>query len=237
MKKTSAQKTISAIYMLEQGHSLSKVAAKLSLSKATVQRIRKAHLSRLVQRKPGYPKLLSVQQTRQIVRKITSGQLDTAVDATKFLQQHEQVTVDANTVRRALKQSGLKSAVKQKKPLLRPSHLQACLAFAKRHQDWTVDDWKHVIWSDETKINRFGSDGRKWCWKWPGARLGSNQVQKTLKHGGGSIMVWGCMTAERSGFLTKIEGGLDAELYCSILEDELKQTMEWYRLEHNKVIF
>ena len=37
--------------------------------------------------------------------------------------------------------------------------------FAIAHQDWTVEDWKRIVWSDETKINRLGSDGRKWVWK------------------------------------------------------------------------
>ena len=34
--------------------------------------------------------------------------------------------------------------------------------FAEEHKDWTVEDWKRVIWSDETKINCLGSDGKKW---------------------------------------------------------------------------
>ena len=33
------------------------------------------------------------------------------------------------------------------------------LDFAIAHQDWTLDDWERVIWSDETKINRFQSEG------------------------------------------------------------------------------
>ena len=28
-----------------------------------------------------------------------------------------------------------------------------------------MEDWKRVIWSDETKINRIASDGRQWVWK------------------------------------------------------------------------
>ena len=33
--------------------------------------------------------------------------------------------------------------------------------FAEAHKDWTVEDWKRVMWSDETKINYLGSDGKK----------------------------------------------------------------------------
>ena len=27
--------------------------------------------------------------------------------------------------------------------------------FAKKYWEWTIDDWSHVIFSNETKINRF----------------------------------------------------------------------------------
>jgi hypothetical protein len=52
--------------------------------------------------------------------------------------------------------------VKKKKPLLSVKHRKTRLAFAQKYGKWTVEDWKRVIWSDETKINRFGSDGREW---------------------------------------------------------------------------
>ena len=42
-----------------------------------------------------------------------------------------------------------------------------------------------------------------------------------LKHGGRSLMVWGCITSCGVGYMTKIEGNLDAELYCNILHDKL----------------
>ena len=34
------------------------------------------------------------------------------------------------------------------------------LDWAIVRKDWTVEDWKMVIYSDETKINHIGSDGR-----------------------------------------------------------------------------
>ena len=59
----------------------------------------------------------------------------------------------------------MKAVVKKKRPLLKPRHIKARMDFAVAHQDWTLEDWKRVVWSDETKINRLGSDGRKWVWK------------------------------------------------------------------------
>ena len=59
----------------------------------------------------------------------------------------------------------MKSVVKKKCPLLLPHYRRARVDFALAYKDWTVDDWKHVIWSDKIKINCIGSDGRRWAWE------------------------------------------------------------------------
>ena len=59
----------------------------------------------------------------------------------------------------------MKAVVKQKQPFLFVKHCKEHMDFAIAHKDWTLEDWEKVIWSDETKINRLGSDGRKWAWK------------------------------------------------------------------------
>ena len=69
------------------------------------------------------------------------------------------------------------------------------LDFALAHQDWTVEGWKLVVWSDETKINRLGSDGRVWGWKKAGEGLSDRLARETAKFGGECLMMWGCMYA------------------------------------------
>ena len=51
------------------------------------------------------------------------------------------------------------SAIKVKKPLLTAKHMKRRLAWAKKYQNWTTDDWRRVVFSDETKVNVWGSDG------------------------------------------------------------------------------
>ena len=69
------------------------------------------------------------------------------------------------------------------------------------HVIWfALEDWKKVVWSDETKVNCLGSDGRKWVWKRAGEGLTNRLVQGTQKFGGGSLMVWGCMLWEGTGY-------------------------------------
>ncbi len=69
--------------------------------------------------------------------------------------------------------------------------------------------WNHVLWSDETKIKWFGSDGVKRVWRQPGEEYKGKCVLPTVKHGGGSVMVWGCMSAAGTGELQFIEGTMN----------------------------
>ena len=63
------------------------------------------------------------------------------------------------------------SAIPAHTPLYHTVHRRKWLAFALKHKEWTVEDWKRVMWSDETKINRIGSDGKQWVWKQVGEVL------------------------------------------------------------------
>ena len=68
--------------------------------------------------------------------------------------------------------------------MLSAKNIKSRLVFAKIQKDWTVEDWNRVIWSDETKINRFYSDGKEWCSIRDSEQIQSRHVQQTVKHGG-----------------------------------------------------
>lgn len=68
-------------------------------------------------------------------------------------------------------------------------------------------------------------------------RLTDRDIQGTVKFGGGRIMMWGCMTAKGVGFACRIDGNMDAEIYVDILDNYLLQTIEYYKLDTNNIIF
>ena len=51
------------------------------------------------------------------------------------------------------------------------------------------DYWKHVIWSDESKFNLFGSDGKIMVWRSTMEEYDPKCFVPTVKHNGGSVMV------------------------------------------------
>ena len=209
------------------------MADKVHVSTTTVHRIRSSIGPSLPRSHGGHPARLSAQDQCLLTRKVTSGAADTAPELKKLLD----LDVSLKTIRRSLKKAGLKAAVKQKKPFLSKAHKRRRLEFALEHQHWTLDDWSRVVWSDETKINRLGSDGRSWVWKKPGSGLKEQHVSGTVKFGGGSLMVWGCMTPQGVGYMCKIDGRMDAELYTTILQDDFLKTVEFYGLDRENLIF
>ncbi len=51
-------------------------------------------------------------------------------------------------------------------------------------------------------------------------------VLPTVKHGGGSIMVWGCMSAAGTGELQFIKGTMNANMYCDILKQSMIPSLQ-----------
>ena len=70
-----------------------------------------------------------------------------------------------------------------------------------------------VIWSDETKINCFGSDGRRKIWIDEAKKKSKHTSKQTAKFSGGSLMLWGCMSWDGVGRACKIDGRMDSEFY------------------------
>ena len=171
------------------------------------------------------------------IQLIGTGKAENAVQVTRTLQDVKNQSISPQTICCHLKKAGMKAVVKKKCPLLTKCHRQARMDFALSHRDWTIEDWKQVIWSDETKINCIGSDGKKWAWKKAGEELSNRLVEGTVKFGRGSLMMWGCMTWDSVGMACKMDGKMDTDLYIQILEDELQQTLEYYGKTPNDIIF
>ncbi len=93
----------------------------------------------------------------------------------------------------------------RRKPLLKLAHKKACKQFAEDNLAKSMNYCNHVLWSDESKVNLFDSDG--------------------VQHGG-SIMVLGCMTTAGTGELRFIEGDMDSNMYCDILKKKMMSSLQ-----------
>ena len=66
-------------------------------------------------------------------------------------------TISTSTVQWRLRESGLHGPIAAKKPLLRMNKKKKRIVWAKKHKEWTLNQWKSVLWSDESKFEIVGS--------------------------------------------------------------------------------
>jgi len=237
MRSLSSAQLERILFLLDSGNSATQIASQTGHSISVISKIRSQHRSSLLKSSGGRPSKLSPANIRHAVNLITSGKATTAVDITKTLTSITNQPLSTQTVCHNLKMAGMKAVVKKKKPKLTKKHKKDRLDFALKHQYWTIEDWKKIVWSDETKINRFGSDGKKWAWKKKGEGLSDRLIEPTIKFGGGSVMVWGCMLWDGVGYAVKIDGRMDGPLYVQIMEDDLQNSLEYYGYTPDNIIF
>ena len=194
MKTVSDAKRNDVISLLNSGHTVSEIARRVNVSQATVCRIEKKACPDREKLKGGRPSKLTTADKRYCVHKITKGGLDNAVQVKKELRRNLHVNVSANTVRRALRDNGLGALPKVKKPEISDENAKDRLRWCKNRIDWTLEDWKRVIFTDEARINRFTSDGRIWCRKRDSEEIKPRHTKKTKKHGGNHIMIWSAIS-------------------------------------------
>lgn len=237
MKKTSNEVIIRVKSALLRGLSQPKIAKIERVHQSTISRIRKSLNLNTPPAFPGRPKILSDADIQLCARNIRTGKIQSVVALQDDLSKWHGKAISRSAIANSLHAVGFKARTKQKKPMLSPKNVKSRLAFAKKYKNWTVDEWRKVIFSDETKINRFGSDGREFTWRKDGEQLRPHNIRQTLKHGGGSIMVWSCMSAKGPGYIQCIEGKMNAKDYQGILESDLLDTFEHYGYSLDEVIF
>lgn len=121
-------------------------------------------------------------------------------------------------VRNSLTKNALNGRVAAKKPLLRSANIKKRLAFAKAHVDWSEKQWSRVLFTDESKFEFFGNKRRIYVRRFANERFKNYCLKPTVKHGGGSVMVWGGICVRGVTRLKLIVGKMDSSAYKTILQ-------------------
>ncbi|MBN3286977.1 TCB1 transposase, partial [Polyodon spathula] len=180
------------------------------------------HTTQALPRK-GRPSKLSAQTRRRLVREATERPTITLKELQSSVA-GSGVMVHQSTISRALHKTGLYGRVARKKQLLKKYHLKAHLELARKHESDPVAIWEKVLWSDETKVELFGQNSKRYVWRKPNTAHASRHTIPTVNNGGGSSMLWGCFSSAGTGHLVTTEGRMDGAKYRKILQEHLLQS-------------
>ncbi|KAL0146548.1 hypothetical protein M9458_058179 [Cirrhinus mrigala] len=150
------------------------------------------------------PAKLSYRGRRALVREVKNNPKITVAELQRCSREMGE-SCRKSTITAALHQSGLYGRVARRKPLLSARHMKARMEFAKKH----LKDSK-----------------MRYVWRKPGTAHHLSNTVPTVKHGGGSIMLWGCLSAAGTGRLVAIKGKMNAAKYRDILDENLLQSAQ-----------
>jgi hypothetical protein len=129
------------------------------------------------------PAKLSSLDRRALVKKVIKNPMVTLTEVQSSSVEMREPSI-RTTISATLHQSDLYVRIARRKPLLSKRHMTACLEIDKRH-DKTLRPGTRFSGYDETQIELFGLNAKLHIWKKP-------VTIPTVKHGGGSIILWGC---------------------------------------------
>lgn len=207
------------IALHRKGKGYKKIAQLLDVPRNTVGSIvrkYKAKGSVATEHGRGRKKKLSVKSRRFLRREVEKNPRLTS----KELQQdlvRAGTDVSVWTVRRALRTEGFHARTPRRTPLLRDRHKKSRLQYAQNNLDKPQKFWDTVLWTDETKLELFGPMDQRYVWRKKNTAYEEKNTLPTVKHGGGSIMLWGCFASSGTGNLYRVNGIMDSTQYQDIL--------------------
>ena len=161
----------------------------------------------------GRKSVLTKSDERYIAQSATRNRRATLSELTNFFNVSRKQKICETTLRKSLRKQGMRGRVACRKPLLSPVNIKKRLLFAKTYRHWTPEDWENVLFTDETKMELFGTNRRLFVRRRVHERYKTNCLIPTMKHGGGSIMIWGAVSSKGVGPLRLVTGTMDAKWY------------------------
>ncbi|KAF4414769.1 hypothetical protein FACUT_13982 [Fusarium acutatum] len=148
----------------------------------------------------GRPSKCTEENRDLIIAKVSTdrfGREKTAADIAGELSS-QGIEISKSTVKKILKAAGYKKTKPTRKPgltaAMRKERLNWCIA----HRDWTLEDWKAVIWSDETSVILLHRRGGYRIWRKSDERFVRSCIRERWK-GSTEFMFWGSFTYDKKG--------------------------------------
>ncbi|KAJ4430932.1 hypothetical protein ANN_19525 [Periplaneta americana] len=132
---------------------------------------------------------LNVKENRAIVRQVKSNSVLSAPQLRSSLEVTTGKKVCTETFRRVLRKHGYHDRIIRRRLFVSRKNRAAILKFVKEHVHKGQKFWNNVVWSDETKVNLFSSDGVSRVWGKPNEDNNVTKTLLTINHGGGFYVV------------------------------------------------
>lgn len=203
-----------AVVMLQAGMAQNTVARHFGVHRNTIQSLwRHFQRSGNTQDRPrsGRPCVTSRQQDNHIRLVHLRNHFQTASLTARSIPGLRPIS--PRTVRNRLREQNNRLKRPAVRPVLLQCHCIAKLAWCTRHLRFRIQDWANILFTDESRFHLDSSDGRCRVYRRVGERYQDACVVQCRQFGGGSVMVWGGISAHGRTPLQIVNGNLTSVRY------------------------
>jgi predicted DNA-binding protein (UPF0251 family) len=224
--KISIENRHCVVVLHEEGYTQQEIATRLHMNQSSVSRLLKKHCesdSLRDKARSGRPRVTSSRDDHMIRRHVIK---DPFVSSQSIRHNLPQPAPSARTIRRRLQgENHLRCFKPARKPLLTRQQVEKRMKFCKEHENWTIEKWKTVIWSDESLFRQFGHY-RYHVRRPVGKRYQLKFCCPTVRQSP-SVMVWGAFCHSGLGALSFLPPNttMRAANYLELLQEKLPLMM------------
>ena len=204
------------------GMSCREIGRQLNINHTVISRLIAKHgQTNEVKDRPrsGRPKKTTARDDRALVRLVRRSPFTNSRVLSQQWETRNRVSM--STVKRRLYAAGMKARRPVRRPLLTAHHKEERLRWCNERRHWNMRSWRRVHWSDESRFLLHATDGRTRVWRSRRTAYDQRNIMEEVPFGGGSVMIWGCISFDCKLDLLTVPGTLNGQRYQDSILDRV----------------
>lgn len=176
-------------------------------------------------KRKGRPLFLKSEQIDRLIEYVTSSQYTRRLSYSE-LARHLDFGCSKKAIKTALNSRGYFRYIARRKPPLSLENKRKRLAWAQEHINWTFNDWKNILWTDESWVLG-GRHSRTWITRKKNEIYEDTCTVERRPRGKG-WMIWGAFFENVKGpfiIWEKEWGTINSDTYCQYILPHIRDFM------------
>ncbi|GFW48304.1 transposable element Tcb1 transposase [Trichonephila clavipes] len=204
---------------LEEGRSVTRVAAEFGIAHSIVSRLwRQFQTTGTAIRRirSGRPRGTTPADDRHIVLQARRNRRQRAGEIARHMTQATGRPISRFTVARRLHGGGLSARRPVRCVPLTPAHRRRCSLWCWEHRNWRDNEWRRVLFTDVSRFSLSSDSHRILIWRERRSRNHPSNIIERDRYGGRGVLVWGgIMLGSRTDLHIFDAGSVNGTRYCN----------------------